>query len=121
MRISAQKRRHLVLWDGDCGFCRRCVNLLARLELFGALEFEPYQAADISEDLRRACSQAVHVVKRDGEILRGAEAILFCCRFTHFHKLARLLEWRIFRPFLDMAYDLVARHRAFFSRLLYFI
>lgn len=121
MRISASRSRHLVLWDGDCGFCRRCIKFLSRLELFGALEFQPYQEARIPDDLRQACARAVHVVKRDGQVLRGAEAILFCGRFTHFHKLARLLEWRIFRPFLDGAYELVARNRAFFSRLLYFI
>lgn len=121
MRISAKRGKHLVLWDGDCGFCRRCVAWLDRQDLFGVLEFRPYQEAEISASLREACAKAVHVVTKNGVIFKGAKAVLFCGRFTRFHRLARLLEWPIFLPVLEIGYGIVARNRVFFSRLLYFI
>jgi len=111
--------KHLVLWDGECGFCRRCVQFLARQDRFGRLEFCPYQEADLSPELRAACKNAMHVIKADGEVIRGGKAAMFCGRFTRWNRLARIGQWPIFLPFVDLGYQIVAANRGIFSRFLF--
>lgn len=109
-------RQTLVLWDGECAFCRRSVQWLRAHDRFGKLDFCPFQEADLSPQLRAACEKSIHVIKPSGEILRGGRAALFCGRFTRWHQLARLLEWPIFLPFVELGYKIVAANRPFFSR-----
>lgn len=115
------KRQHLVLWDGECGFCRRSVHWLARHDRTGALRFQPNQDADISPDLRAACQKAVHVIKADGTIIRGGEAMLFCGEFTRWHQLARIGQWPIFLPFVELGYKIIAANRMMVSKFLFTI
>lgn len=112
-------KKHLVLWDGDCGFCRRSVQWLQKHDRFGALEFQPNQQADISPQLRAACRDSVHVVKSDGAILRGGRAVLFCGQQTRWHQLARLAQWPIFLPLVEMGYALIAKNRRLVSKFLF--
>lgn len=112
-------KKHLVLWDGDCGFCRRSVQWLQKQDRYGALKFQPNQEADISPQLRQACQSAVHVIKSDGEILKAGRAVLFCAQFTRWHQLARMGQWPIFLPFIELGYALVAKNRMFFSKILF--
>lgn len=110
--------KHLVLWDGECGFCRRCVGFLARHDRFGRLEFCPYQEAELSPPLREACSHAMHVIKTNGEIIRAGRAAMFCAQFTRWHRLARIAQWPIFLPFVELGYKIVAANRGLFSQIL---
>lgn len=111
--------KHLVLWDGECGFCRRSVKWLLRHDRFGHLQAIPSQEAEISEELRAACQNAVHVLKSDGEILRAGRAILFCGTQTKWNRLARIGLWPVFLPFVEVGYALVARNRGLFSKWLF--
>ena len=112
-------KQHLVLWDGNCGFCRRAVEWLQKQDRYGALKFQPNQEADISQELRSACQSSVHVVKSDGEILRGGRAMLFCGQFTRWHQLARIGQWLLFLPFVELGYAIIAKNRMLFSKLLF--
>ena len=110
------QRFPLVLWDGECAFCRRSVQWLRAHDRFHRLEFCPFQEADLTPQMRAACEKAVHVVKTNGEILRAGRAMLFALRFTRWHQLARILAWPIFLPFVEIGYKIVAANRGFFSR-----
>ena len=112
-------QKHLVLWDGDCGFCRRSVKWLLSHDRFGHLEAQSNQEADISPELREACQNAVHVVKSDGEILRGGRAVLFCGTQTRWNRLARIGLWPVVLPFIEIGYAIVAKNRAVFSKFLF--
>lgn len=112
-------QKHLVLWDGDCGFCRRSVQWLQKHDRFGSLRFEPSQSAHISPELRAACRDSIHVVKSDGEILRAGRAALFCGRQTRWHRLARLAQWPIFLPLVEIGYGWVARNRHIVSKFVF--
>ena len=117
--MKPNPNRHLVLWDGDCGFCRRSIAWLKRHDKGGVLAFEPYQSAPISPELKMACEKAVHVITKDGEILRAGKAALFAGRATKWRRLARLLEHRPWIWFVEIGYWIVARNRQFFSRFLF--
>ncbi|MBW3637307.1 MAG: DUF393 domain-containing protein [Armatimonadetes bacterium] len=112
-------KKHLVLWDGECGFCRRSVAWLQKHDRFGALQFEPFQEADISPALRVACRDAIHVLKSDGEMLRAGRAALFCGQQTRWHRLARLAGWPVFLPLVEIGYAIVAKNRQFVSKFLF--
>ena len=114
-----QKPKHLVLWDGQCGFCRRSVKWLLAHDRFGHLQAIPSQEAEISPELRAACQNAVHVIKNDGEILRAGRAVLFCGQQTRWHQLARIAGWPIFLPFIEIGYALIAKNRGVVSKFLF--
>jgi len=112
--------RPCLVWDGDCGFCRRSVEHL-RLLVGDRVDFEPYQTAharfpSIEVGAFRA---AVHLVEPDGRVSRGAEAVVRAlahggrrfplAAYGRLPGVALLSEW---------GYRLVAAHRPLASRLL---
>jgi predicted DCC family thiol-disulfide oxidoreductase YuxK len=111
--------RPCLVWDGDCGFCRRSVQHL-RLRIGERLEFEPYQTAHarFPSIPVEAFREAVHLVETDGRVSRGAEAVfraiacggpaLPLAAYRRLPGFASLSEW---------GYRQVASHRPFFSRL----
>jgi predicted DCC family thiol-disulfide oxidoreductase YuxK len=113
--------RHLIVWDGECGFCRRAVEwALARdrAGLFAAAPFQQVPAPPMTPALRAACRTAVHVRTREGAWLRGGRACLFVLERVGYPRLARVtrrppLVWAV-----ELGYRIVAGNRAFFSRLL---
>ena len=111
--------RHLVLWDGECGFCRRSVEWLAAHDRRHALEFKPYQDVELAPSLRAACERAMHVITSDGQVLSGGRAMMFCGQFTRFSGWARLAQWPIFLPFIELGYKFVARNRDLISRFFF--
>ena len=80
----------------------------------------PPQPPPLTPELYEACKRAVHVIKADGEIVRAGRATLFILeRLGWGYGLPRLLRLPPFIPFIEIGYGYVARHRSFFSRLLF--
>jgi predicted DCC family thiol-disulfide oxidoreductase YuxK len=112
--------RHWIVWDGDCGFCRRAVEWALTRDARGLFQAIPYQevpSPPMTPALREACRRAVHVRTADGKWLRGGRACLFVLEQTGWPRLARIalrppLVWVV-----EAGYALVAGHRGFFSRL----
>lgn len=111
--------RHLVLWDGQCDFCRKSTDWLRAHDRFHRLDFCPYQEADLGPAMKEACSEAMHVVKSNGDILWAGRAAMFCGRCTRWHQLARIGEWPVFLPFVEVGYKIVAANRDLFSQVLF--
>ena len=116
---ASSKPRHLVLWDGECGFCRRSVEWLAANDRRRALEFKPYQDANLAPSLAKSCEKAVHVITTDGQVLSGGKAMLFCGQFTRFGGWARIGQWPIFMPFVDLGYKFIAHNRNWVSNFFF--
>jgi predicted DCC family thiol-disulfide oxidoreductase YuxK len=113
--------RHLLLWDGACGFCRRAVEGVRRRDRDGRFEIVPYQQAPappMTPELAAACAKAVHVLTADGQLLRAGRASLFVLGETGHPWLARILGLPPLVWLVELGYVIVARHRSFFSRLL---
>ena len=113
--------RHLLLWDGACGFCRRLVDGIARRDRERRFDIVPYQQAaapPMTPELAAACGKAVHVLTADGQLLRAGRASLFVLGETGHPWLAHLLGLPPFIWLVELGYLIVARNRSFFSRLL---
>jgi predicted DCC family thiol-disulfide oxidoreductase YuxK len=67
--------------------------------------------------LAEACARAVHVVRSDGTVLRAGRATLFVLERLGWGVLARVLAVPPFVWCVEVGYRVVARNRAFFSRL----
>jgi lipase maturation factor 1 len=122
-RVSSPPEKPLLIFDGDCHFCRRWIERWRGLTA-GTVEYAPFQevADRYPEISREAFEQAVHFIDTDGCVYRGAEAV--------FRSLGRNASgWRWcyqhvagFAATTEAAYAFVARRRrfaSFFTRLLW--
>jgi len=114
------ERHHLMLYDGECGFCSAAVQFVLardRRAVFHFLALQSQVAAEVLAPFggRPADLTTFYVL----EDYRGARPVLRA-RATAALVTARALGWpwsmaAVFRvlprPWLDAAYDLVARHR----------
>ena len=115
---QSQDTSVMVLWDGNCGFCRRCVRWVEAQPRGGRYTAVPYQQAPrppMTDALADACSRAVHVVLPGGEILRGGDAVLWVLADLGWPG-ARILRLWPFLPVVRVVYGIVARNRLAFSR-----
>jgi predicted DCC family thiol-disulfide oxidoreductase YuxK len=113
--------RHLLLWDGRCGFCQRCVTWLMRQPGASRLHAMPYQTASspmVTPEIRRASARAMHVLTTDGRVLKAGRASLFLLEVLGWRWTARVLGWPPFVWLVELAYKLIAVNRNRLSRLI---
>jgi predicted DCC family thiol-disulfide oxidoreductase YuxK len=122
MMPSGLEAKPVLLWDGQCGLCARAAHWVTSRDATGCLEVRPYQSVPsppMTPALRQACGEAVHLWMPDGRVLRAGRASM---------AVLELLGWRVIpwhgmrRPFVwgvELVYGIVARHRIFFSKLLF--
>lgn len=112
----------LLLWDGDCGFCRRSVLWAERRDTTHAFQAIPYQQAPsppMTPELRAACGRAVHLLTPDGRMLRAGRACLWVLERIGYPLLARVLALPPLVWAFELGYWLVARNRKLASRVLF--
>jgi predicted DCC family thiol-disulfide oxidoreductase YuxK len=108
------RRRAVVLYDGECGFCTRVVD--TAVDRIGTpVDYEPYQTADLLSlgVSRSEAEHSVHWVGPDGRLASGSAA---CARvLVDTGGGWRLLGWALLAPPLswvaEAAYRIVARYR----------
>jgi predicted DCC family thiol-disulfide oxidoreductase YuxK len=112
--VANRPLRPLMVFDGDCSFCKRWVERWKWLTL-GEVDFEPYQTAGAKypeipiEDFHRG----VQLIEPDGTVTKNARAV-----FKSFH-VAGQKRWMLwlyqrFGPFAFIAeriYRFIANHR----------
>ena len=121
--MKSNSTQHLLLFDGDCAFCRRCIAYARALDCHNSFRFEPFQSAQhpkLTPELRARCERAVHLVTRRGQILSGGRACFFVLEAASDNLLAKRLA-RLGRSFplcvpVEIGYWIVARNRGFFSK-----
>ena len=124
-RVANPPTKPLVIWDGDCHFCRRWIERW-RETIGDCVEYEPsqYAAARFPEIAPAEFGKALILILPSGEVYRGAEAALRSLSFAP--RRAWLL--RIYNSIpavawsCDAAYRLIARNRqlaSVFTRLLW--
>jgi predicted DCC family thiol-disulfide oxidoreductase YuxK len=123
MRVRDAPTNPLVIFDGDCHFCRRWIERWRELT-GGAVEYAPFQEAAerFPEIPREDFEQALHFIEKDGTVHRGAAAVF---RSLGSVRAGRVLIWGYdhvpgFAPITEAAYRVVARQRilaSFFTRL----
>ena len=59
----------------------------------------------------KACHDAIHVVTKDGKIMRAGKAIMFLLQHLGFPILGRIGSWPPFLWAVEFGYFIVARNR----------
>ena len=123
MRDPAEKlelKPHILLYDGDCGFCKLAVRWLLRLDRRGCLRPEAIQGAEgralLSEVPEAQRLESAHVLTPDGTLHSGAAAAAPLARLLPGASIAARLFLR-FPSATDRVYRWVAQHRVLFGRL----
>jgi predicted DCC family thiol-disulfide oxidoreductase YuxK len=117
--------RHWLIFDGDCGMCRRCAHWALRHDkrnLFVAAPSQNTPSPPMNEELRRACEGAVHVITRRGEVLRGGRAVMFLLREIApkpWGFIPRILGRAPWIYPIEIGYNFVARNRPLVARFFF--
>jgi len=122
METESDSSKPLLIYDGDCAFCRDCVEYGRRLT-GDAVAYASYQQVgarfpQVSIEQFRAAAQFVEC---SGKISSGAEAVFRTLAYAP--RCSWLLKlYTRFRPFAAMServYVWVARHRNGLFRLMH--
>lgn len=122
VRVAAPPSKPLLVYDGDCGFCKLWVNRW-RCATGESVDYLPSQDPQIAERFpeipRAAFETSVQFIEPDGSLYSGSEAV-FRSLSHHPHLRWPLDVYEVFPPFAavtEWSYHFVARHRTFFSFL----
>jgi predicted DCC family thiol-disulfide oxidoreductase YuxK len=109
-----------LIYDGECAFCKRCVDWIAKRARPGALEYLPFQAPARGERFpqltEEQCLEGMQLVLPGGDVRSGEKAVP--------DLLSRLKRWRwiafVFElPGINLvagpAYRLIVRNRYMIS------
>jgi len=114
------QRKPLLLFDGDCHFCRYWINRWEH-HTEEKVEYEPYQShsLDFPEIPIKEFEKSVHLILPTGEVYSGVEAVFRALAQAPKKSWSLWLYQRLplFRPLSEFFYGLVARHRIIFSKL----
>jgi len=112
--VDSPPPRPLVVFDGDCGFCRYWLARWRRV-VGDRFDAEPYQtaAARFPALPRTRFQHAVQLVLPDGRVYQGAEAAyrLRALAPGRGGWLAAYQHLPGFRPLADLGYRVIADHR----------
>jgi predicted DCC family thiol-disulfide oxidoreductase YuxK len=111
--------RPLLIWDGECGVCRKVIDRLAH-RVGEHVDAAPYQEVaarfpDIPEPL---FARALHLIEPDGTVHVGARAVYRALAHGG-HPAAAWCHAHVpgVAAASDIAYRLIARHRPWFARI----
>jgi predicted DCC family thiol-disulfide oxidoreductase YuxK len=114
-----EKEEAVMLFDGECAFCRRWVERWRRLT-GDKVRYAPYQRelAAYPQLTEKQCEEAVQLVTPDGAVYSGARAVFKALALGGRASWPLALYERVplAGPFFEFCYRLVAGHRSFFSR-----
>ena len=117
-RVAHPPPRPLLLFDGDCHFCRRWIERWHEITA-DRIDYAPFQEAGarFPEIPPEEFERAVQLIETNGEVLRAAEAVY---RSLSYGRGRRWLRWSYerlpgFAPISEFFYRQIARRRALAS------
>jgi predicted DCC family thiol-disulfide oxidoreductase YuxK len=113
---------HWLIWDGDCGLCRRSVGWVRERDTRQVFRTSPFQetpSPPMTPELRERAKHAVQVVKPDGSVIEAGRAAACILEMIGWRWTARLMMFPLFRPLTEWGYRRVANNRQFFGRFLF--
>ena len=120
LRVSNPPPKPLMIWDGECHFCRRWIERWREITA-GEVEYAPYQeiAERFSEIPREQFQRSVVYIDKTGQVFVAAEAVYRSLRCRPSKKWLWWGYQRIpgFAAISEFGYRLIARHRGFASAI----
>lgn len=106
-----------VIYDGECGLCRRSIEVLRKFDEEGVLEVVESQAPGVRERFPwippEAYARALQLVEPDGNTTEGAAALeRLCSILPAGRRIGWLYRIPFARPMADRVYGWISRNRA---------
>jgi predicted DCC family thiol-disulfide oxidoreductase YuxK len=120
LRVTHPPARPLMIWDGECHFCRRWIERWREITA-GQIDYATYQeaAGRFPKIPLEQFKRAIAFIEPDGKIFFAAEAVYrsLVCRSSR-----KWLAWSYnrvpgFATISEIAYGFIARHRKFGSMI----
>lgn len=110
------KKKLLVIYDGDCGFCQKSLSVLQKLDWCQSFQYRPLQDQKIYEEYSllkyEKCLQELKLVYSPQKIRSGADAIIFLSlRLPLITLFALLFTLPGLRHFARWLYPKIANNR----------
>ncbi len=117
------KRLHII-YDADCGLCRRCRDWLRDQPAFIELAFTPLQALDIEERFpgvgQYEPRKQLVAVSDEGGVYLGAAAWIMCLyALEDYRELSVRLAHPRLMPYAKRVCELISQNRLTLSRALH--
>src|ERR1700681_1101565 len=118
LRVASPPPKPLMIWDGDCHFCRRWIERWREITA-DQVDYEPFQTAAerFPEIPRNEFQSAVQFIETNGQVFHGAEAVYRSLGYSRRHRCFKWCYDRVpgFATISEAAYSFIARHREFAS------
>ena len=120
MNANTLSQSATLIYDGECNFCKACVDWIAKRARPGALEFLPFQAPARTERYPQltdeACNEGMRLVLPDGAVRSGEQAVPDLLRMLkRWRWFAFVFELPVIRGLSPIAYRWVVRNRFMIS------
>lgn len=107
-------KRIEVFYDGKCPMCASLMGSIARSAECGRFALRDMHAQKRLPFGREAVERDIHLIDRDGQVYRGAQAILrIAAQYRGLGVLEKVGAFPLVRPLLPVGYRLVAVNRRF--------
>jgi lipase maturation factor 1 len=122
IRVQSPPSKPLLVFDGDCGFCRRWIARW-KTQTGLAVDYVPFQDESVAgrfpEIPRSDFEESVHLILPDASVSRGAEAVFRSLAEGARHRWLLGLYRRIpaLADVCELLYEEVALHRTQLSKL----
>ena len=117
MSVPNPPAKRLMLYDGDCGFCRRWISRWRKMTR-GEVDYASYQeaASRFPEISREDLARSVFLIEPDGAVVNGARAVFrSVVGLWYLSWLDRLYRYLPgFATLSEKIYRWVTDHRRFF-------
>lgn len=112
------KDSYLLLWDGQCDFCKRSVEWLHKKapDKFVPLPYQE-QKSWLPPEIYADCNKQFYLRTPKGEYLAGGEAVIKLFEVIGWKPLSRFLKLPGLRQLTNLFYHIVARQRNFLSKI----
>jgi len=118
MKPRETQSKIVVIYDGECAFCKECVDWVARRATITALPFQGADLAKFNLTYEQCSKEVVAII--NGKVLGGSSAVAALLKVSGHRALGNLIM--LSGPLGHRGYRWVAAHRdGLFVRLLHSI
>ena len=115
-----ESSRPVMVFDGDCAFCRQQVERIRRRDAGGRFEYVPWQQPGLRERFPQLAEgdleAGMRLIEPDGRVLIGADAVhAVAARLPRWRWLAPLYRVPGLRGLTRFGYRWIARRRHLFG------
>ncbi len=110
--------KNILVWDGNCKFCQKCINWLISKGGKKKIFFIPFQEIPhppMSDEFKKECMQSIQFLKPTHEIFAGGDAISEILFAIGYMNIATMMRKPKLRKLSNYLYDFIAKQRSLLS------